>query len=75
LEKVQARAVKNVSGMGGLQYEDQLKALELPSLAERRKEFDMVQVVALGMEWFVTFYTTVVFLSSVSFWLCFYRLL
>jgi len=44
LEKVQARAVKNVSGMGGLQYEDQLKALKLPSLAKRRKEFDMAQL-------------------------------
>jgi len=44
LEKVQAKAIKAVSGMGGLTYEERLRALDMPSLAERRKEIDLVQV-------------------------------
>jgi len=52
LEKIQARAVKNVSGMEGLTYEERLQALGLPSLAERRKEIDLVQVykIVTGVE-------------------------
>jgi hypothetical protein len=43
LEKVQKKAVKMVSGLAGTTYEDRLKELKMPTLSERREEFDMVQ--------------------------------
>lgn len=44
LENVQARAVKNVSGMGGMTYEERLQTLNLPTLADQRREIDLIQV-------------------------------
>jgi hypothetical protein len=44
LEKIQERAVKAVSGLRGRTYSERLKELDLPSLEERRREADMVQV-------------------------------
>jgi len=44
LEKAKARALKNVSGMGGLTYEERLWALGMPILAKKRQEIDLVQV-------------------------------
>ncbi len=44
LEKVQIRAVKMVSGLRGRTYSERLDELDLPTLEERRREFDMVQV-------------------------------
>jgi len=43
LEKVQARAVKCISGMPNLPYEEKLRALGLSNLAQRRIEIDMLQ--------------------------------
>lgn len=44
LEAVQKRAVRMVSGLRGLKYEEKLKELNLPSLVARRKRGDMLQV-------------------------------
>jgi hypothetical protein len=44
LEKIQERAVEAVSGLRGRTYSERLKELDLPSLEERRREADMVQV-------------------------------
>ena len=44
LEAVQKRAVRMVSGLHGLTYEEKLKELKLPSLVARRKRGDMLQV-------------------------------
>ena len=43
LEKVQMRALKMASGMGGKSYEQQLSDLDLLSLHDRRIKFDLVQ--------------------------------
>ena len=43
LEKVQMRALKMTSGMGGMSYEQQLHDLDLLSLQDRRTQFDLVQ--------------------------------
>jgi hypothetical protein len=42
--KIQERAVKAVSGLRGRTYSERLKELDLPSLEERRREADMIQV-------------------------------
>jgi hypothetical protein len=44
IEKVQERAVRAVSGLRGRTYSEKLKELGLPTLEERRKEADMLQV-------------------------------
>lgn len=43
LEKVQRRAVKMVSGLGSMSYEERLKELGMETLRERREELDMVE--------------------------------
>ncbi len=43
LERVQIKAVKLVTGLQGKTYEERLKELNLTTLADRRKEFDLVQ--------------------------------
>ena len=43
LEKVQKRAINMVSGLRGNSYTEKLKEVGLPTLEERRKEFDMIQ--------------------------------
>ena len=43
LESVQERAVKMVSGLSGKTYQEKLKELNLPSLADRRKRGDLIQ--------------------------------
>ena len=42
LEKVQKRAVKMISGLNGLTYEEKLKKLDLLSLEDRRLSGDMI---------------------------------
>jgi hypothetical protein len=44
LERVQQRAVKAVSGLRGQTYSERLAELDLPSLEDRRKEADLMQV-------------------------------
>ena len=44
LEGVQRRAVNMSAGLQGLSYEEKLRELNLCTLVERRKKFDMVQV-------------------------------
>ena len=44
LENVQRRAVRMVSGLSSVDYEDRLKELNLLSLEKRREKFDLVQV-------------------------------
>ena len=44
LEKVQQRAVRQVSGLASTSYEDRLLELNLPSLEERRHQADMCMV-------------------------------
>ena len=44
LERVQRRAVNLIGGLRGHSYEDKLNELNLSSLLERRKKYDMVQV-------------------------------
>lgn len=44
LEAVQKRAVHMVSGLHGMTYEERLRELKLPSLADGRKRGDMLQV-------------------------------
>ena len=39
---MQKRAVKAVSGLKGVTYEQRIKELRLPSLSDRRREIDMV---------------------------------
>jgi hypothetical protein len=43
LEKVQERAVQAVSGLQARDYHSRLQEIGLPTLADRRKEADMVQ--------------------------------
>ena len=43
LEKVQQKFVNMVSGLNGTTYEQKLSELDLPTLAERRLRFDMIQ--------------------------------
>ena len=43
LENVQRKAVRMVSGLNGLTYEDKLRELNLESLAARQKRLDMIQ--------------------------------
>ena len=43
LERVQKRAVNFIVGLSGRTYEDKLRELNMSSLAERRKKFDLVQ--------------------------------
>ena len=43
LEKVQMRATALVDHMGGLEYSERLKALDLPTLAFRRFRGDMIE--------------------------------
>ena len=43
LEKVQKRAIGIISGMGGLDYAERLRALKMDTLEERRRESDMVE--------------------------------
>jgi Reverse transcriptase (RNA-dependent DNA polymerase)/Endonuclease-reverse transcriptase len=60
LERVQERAIKAVSGLGGQTYTERLAELGLPSLEARRLEADMVQVYkalndsdsGFGEQWF-----------------------
>jgi len=47
LEHVQERAVKAISGLKGTTYEEKLVEVGLPSLKDRRTEFDMVQTFKL----------------------------
>ena len=44
VEKVQRRFTKRIKGMKGLNYEDRLKALKLPSLEYRRLRGDLIEV-------------------------------
>ena len=44
IEKVQMRAAKCVDGFNDLSYEEQLRKLDLPTLAHRRKRGDMIEV-------------------------------
>ncbi len=44
LERVQQRAVRQVSGLTSTSYEDRLLELDLPSLEERRHQADMCMV-------------------------------
>jgi hypothetical protein len=61
LEKVQQRAVKAVSGLRGRTYSERLAELDLPSLEDRRKEADLMQVFKIlndecsvyGEKWFI----------------------
>jgi hypothetical protein len=58
---VQQRAVKAVSGLRGRTYSERLNELGLPSLEDRRKEADMMQVFKIlndecsdyGEKWFI----------------------
>jgi hypothetical protein len=43
LERVQKRAIKMVSGLGDMSYEDRLKELKLTTLEARRAEMDLVE--------------------------------
>jgi len=43
LEKVQKRAVRQISGLSGKNYEEKLKELGLMSLEQRRHRYDMLQ--------------------------------
>ena len=47
LERVQKRAVKAMSGLKGVTYEERLRELKLPGLRDRRREIDMVQTYKL----------------------------
>jgi hypothetical protein len=47
LEKVQEKAVKMISGLGGKDYEEKCKELGLETLADRRVLQDMAQVYKL----------------------------
>ena len=42
LEKVQERAIRAVSGLKGRAYSDRLGELNLPTLAQRREEADLI---------------------------------
>ena len=61
LERVQIKAVKMVSGLRGKTYDERLEELNLPTLAARREEFDMVQTYKIlhgvdnveAKQWFV----------------------
>jgi hypothetical protein len=44
LEKVQKRAVNMIGGLKSVTYEGKLKELNMQSLADRRKEADMVMM-------------------------------
>ena len=44
IEKVQRRATKLVPGFSGIQYEDRLQQLDLPSLVYRRCRGDVIEV-------------------------------
>ena len=44
LENVQIRATKLVDGLGGMEYNERLKRLNLPSLAYRRRRGDMIEI-------------------------------
>ena len=46
LEKVQARATKVIPGLKGLNYEERLQVMKLPSLRYRRKRGDLIEVVS-----------------------------
>ena len=59
LEKVQERAVRQVRGLKGKNYEDKLKELGMDSLEERRQRFDMIaafKILESGTN--QTFFTT-----------------
>ena len=43
IEKVQIRAVKQISGLKGVSYEERLLELGLESLESRRTRFDLIQ--------------------------------
>ena len=43
LEQVQKRAVRNISGLTGNTYEEQLKELRLTTLKDRRLRTDLIQ--------------------------------
>ncbi len=48
LERIQRRATKLISGMGGLSYEDRLRELRLSSLERLRiRAVDLIQVLSL----------------------------
>ena len=44
LEKVRARATKVIPGLKGLNYEERLQVMKLPSLRYRRKRGDLIEV-------------------------------
>lgn len=43
LEKVQIRAIKQITGLKGQSYEEKLRELNLLSLLDRRKRFDLIE--------------------------------
>ena len=53
LERVQKKAVNFIVGLSGKTYEEKLSELNLTSLADRRKKFDLVQTFKiLNGQWF-----------------------
>ena len=43
IEQVQHRATKIIPGLKGLEYEERLKAMDLPSLSHRRRRGDLIE--------------------------------
>lgn len=51
LEAVQRRATKLIDGMKGLEYNERLKILKLPSLEQRRARGDLIEVFKIYKGW------------------------